>query len=161
MNHLKVKFSVDLNNPAQVAAFNAFCSAMGGEATGKQPEADAPKTEAPKKRTAAKPVETKPEMEQPDPAAANMTVVDAQTVDPNETEAADDLLGAGQEAEPEIKLEDVRAAADGKINPDKNKNFADNTTKLKAKLTEIGAKNISTLDPAKFADMMAFIKTLA
>lgn len=54
--------------------------------------------------------------------------------------------------EPEYKIEDVRKAMAEKINTHR--------AELISKLRELGAKNVSTLDPAKYGEFIGYINSL-
>lgn len=68
-----------------------------------------------------------------------------------ETKAAE-APAAPVEPQPKIGIEDVRKALAEKVN--------DNRAAIKQKLTELGAPNVTKLDPAKYAEMYDFLKTL-
>lgn len=51
-----------------------------------------------------------------------------------------------------VSIEDVRAALSEKVN--------DHRAAIKEKLTELGAPNITKLDPAKYSDMLNFLNSL-
>lgn len=56
------------------------------------------------------------------------------------------------EKEPEYKIEAVRKAMAAKVN--------DHRDELVSKLRELGAKNVSTLDPAKYGEFIDYINSL-
>ena len=68
-----------------------------------------------------------------------------------ETKAAE-APAAPVESQPKIDIEDVRKALAEKVN--------DHRDAIKQKLTELGAPNVTKLDPAKYAEMYDFLKAL-
>lgn len=77
--------------------------------------------------------------------------------------SAEAVKKAAEEAKPEpskeeptaektISIEDVRGALTAKIN--------DHRETIKAKLTELGAKSVTTLEPSKYQEMYNFLNSL-
>lgn len=58
----------------------------------------------------------------------------------------------GPATEKTVSIEDVRAALTAKVN--------DHRETIRAKLTEFGAKSVTTLDPAKYQEMYDFLNSL-
>ena len=58
----------------------------------------------------------------------------------------------GPATEKAVSIEDVRAALTAKVN--------DHRETIRAKLTEFGAKSVTTLDPAKYQEMYDFLNSL-
>ena len=71
---------------------------------------------------------------------------------PVEEAKAAEAPTAPAESQPKIDIEDVRKALTEKVN--------DRRGAIKQKLTELGAPNVTKLDPAKYAEMYDFLKAL-
>lgn len=155
--------TVDLSNKAQVEALNEFTKKMsetysGGEEAPEQKPVETSTEQKPATRTRSRksnpipaPAEEKTET---DTDSENKKVL-AGGCSEQGTE-----LGQVQEPEPEkeapkvesIKVEDVRALLAEKVD--------DHRMEIKKKLTELGAPNVSALDPEKYVEFMEFLKSL-
>lgn len=71
--------------------------------------------------------------------------------EPAPTEVSE-VADTPEEAKPEYKVEDVRKAMAAKVN--------DHRDELVSKLRELGAKNVSSLDPAKYGEFIDYINSL-
>ena len=56
-------------------------------------------------------------------------------------------------AAPSLSIDDVRTVVASKAAAHRNE--------VKAKLTELGAKNVTTLDPSKYQELVDYLNTLA
>lgn len=136
MNLVKIEVQIDPTNPKDVEALNVFLSTIGSDGTPVE------KSKKPTRQLAKK--------------VEDVEVKDAEVVD-NETPASQ---GAGEEAPKEestkevsIKIEDVRALLSKKV--------ANNRETIKAKLTELGANNVTSLDKSHYASFVEFLNSLS
>lgn len=97
----------------------------------------------PKKQTASKAKIEKVEEQQPNPEIKEV-VEESPTVE----EKADEPTNN----EPAIKISDLRTLLSKKVDEHRDD--------IKAKLTELGAKNVTTLDEAKYEEFYTFLKGL-
>ena len=127
---IEVKFSVDTENPQEVQNLIEVLQGFIGEKT-EPVKKEVPKKAAPKKETPAK--KEAPKKEAP-----------AKEEAPKEA--------AKEESTSDVKIEDVRALLAKKVN--------DHRTEIKAKLTELGANNVTSLDKAKYPEFTEFLNSL-
>lgn len=129
---IEVKFSVDTENPQEVQNLIEVLQGFIGEKT-EPVKKEAPKKVAPKKAAPAKeeaPKETPAKEEAPKETAKEEK----------------------EESTSDVKIEDVRALLAKKVN--------DHRTEIKAKLTELGANNVTSLDKAKYPEFTEFLTSL-
>lgn len=140
--------TVDLSNKAQVDAFNKFTTEMHMAMSEKDSEIEGTKEETPSdKQNSPEPVTRK----------RNRTKKEVQKEEPGETqevvEEKENPENSPAPAESKvIKVEEVRALLAEKVD--------DHRKEIKAKLTELGAPNVSALDPGKYAEFVEFLNTL-
>ena len=98
--------------------------------------------------------EEKPAVEEKAPEAPKAAKAPAEKkpAKPVEETKATEAPAAPVESQPKIDIEDVRKALAEKVN--------DHRDAIKQKLTELGAPNVTKLDPAKYAEMYEFLKAL-
>lgn len=94
---------------------------------------EAPAKSAPKKTTVSKPKKEEPAKETP------------------KAEPAKEELTQEQESS-EVSIEDVRALLSKKVKTHR--------TEVKGKLTELGANNVTSMDPSKYQEFMDFLNGL-
>jgi len=99
----------------------------------------------PKKQTASKPKTEKVE-EEPQPKPEIKEVAEEK---PTVEEKAEETTNK----EAEIKISDLRTLLSKKVDEHRDD--------IKAKLTEIGAKNVTTLDESKYEEFFNFLKDLS
>ena len=97
----------------------------------------------PKKQTASKTKIGKFEVQQPKPELKEVA---------EEKPAVDEKAEEVANKESEIKISDLRTLLSKKVDEHRDD--------IKAKLTELGAKNVTTLDESKYEDFHAFLKDL-
>lgn len=137
MNQVEIKATIDANNPQQVAAAISFLTSLGNNA--ELPQSSEPalvKKEAPKKAAPKKAAPVKKETPKKETPAKEEA--------PKET--------AKEESTSDVKIEDVRALLAKKVN--------DHRTEIKAKLTELGANNVTSLDKSKYPEFTEFLNSL-
>lgn len=140
MNQVEIKATIDANNPQQVAAAISFLTSLGNNAELPQSPGPAPvKKEVPKKETPAPVKKTAPAKKE-----TPKKETPAKEEAPKET--------AKEESTSDVKIEDVRALLAKKVN--------DHRTEIKAKLTELGANNVTSLDKAKYPEFTEFLTSL-
>ena len=144
---IKVEAFIDTTDPKQVNALHGLLSAIGScaEAPTADPAPADPKPEAPAAPAKTKGVaKTQSAKEDPKPAAPAAPAPEAPAAQ------------AKEEPEPapaaEIKIEEVREKLQEKV--------GEHREAIKAKLTELGAPNVSNLDPAKYPEFMDFLNGL-
>lgn len=127
---IKVNIELSLNTATQdflksiLGNLNIAAPAPASKPASKPAPAPAPKPAlAPAPKPAPKPAPA------PEPEAETETAVD-----------------------PDITIEDVRAALSEKVNSHRDE--------IKAKLTELGAASVTRLDPSKYQEMYDFCKSL-
>ncbi len=141
MNLVKIECQVDVTNPEHLEALNTFLSNLGETATLSAPVKSATFKTAPKK--ALKKVE-------------DIDVKDAENVSSSEIEEIDIIEPVSEkeisEAETGATEEEVRKALSLKV-----KTYR---TEIRAKLGELGAENISTLDKKHYGTILNFLNEL-
>jgi hypothetical protein len=131
MSKAKIKLTVDLSNPKEVIALNSLLTILAeGEPS--------PKTESKTEEKSAPKKETK--KESPKAEAKKEKVEDIKVKDPETVQAS------------EITIEQVRKLVSQKA--------GDHRDSIKEKLVELGAKNVTELDPGKYEDFSDFLKEL-
>ena len=134
-----VTLNLTLNTPEQLHLTAEYLKGLANLSMDKGQEQIADK---PKKQTASKPKSEK---------------VD-ETIQPEIKEVAEEKPAVEEKAEEttnkesEIKISDLRTLLSKKVD--------DHRDDIKAKLTELGAKNVTTLDESKYEDFHAFLKDL-
>lgn len=133
-----VTLNLTLNTPEELKLTADYLNDLANLSIGKGQEQIADK---PKKQTASKPKTEKAE-EQPQPKVEEVVeekpTIDEKVEVPNK--------------ESEIKISDLRTLLSKKVDEHRDD--------IKAKLTELGAKNVTTLDEAKYEEFHTFLKDL-
>lgn len=148
MRPIEIKVSVDLTNDAEREALNAFMAVLGGAQTEPSlvkvatPE---PLKEEPKK--VARPKQYKP-VEEPIKEEPEQQPAAAPKSEPKQEEPA----GEKAKEETTVTLLDLRKMV--------SERAAGHRDAMKAKLTELGAANVSTLDEDKYSEFHSFLLTL-
>ncbi len=146
---VKVEVLVDTTNPEQLSALGAFLNTIGGVTIPIPTEG--PKTtdfipssqpEAPAEPEAPKPARKRSPKPAPQPEA------------PAEPQAPAAPAESEKPAEPakEYTVEEVREKLKEKV--------SDHREAIKGKLTELGAPNVSSLDPSKYTEFVNFLEGL-
>lgn len=136
MKTIKIEATIDANDLQQVEAAVAFLKSLNGQKviTGETLNLDVGSVkEKPVKEKAEKPAKEKPAK-----AKAKEEVIDDDTDD--------------RGVSVEISIDDVRKVLSTKVK--------DNRTEIKAKLTELGAPNVTKLDPEKYQEFVDFLNDL-
>jgi len=162
MSKIQINLELDSNKPNELKIVAKMLLELAGAPTiSEAPQAASDQQEslkeeaaeaAPKKRASR----AKPKTEQ---AEETKTEQDEDAAEAEETPAAEapaEETNAEQDedapAEEVIKLDDLRASLSLKVKSHRDE--------IKAKLTELGASNLTTLDAGKYADMNDFLKGL-
>lgn len=134
--------TVDLSNKAQVEAFNEFTKKMSETYTeGEEASVQKPATRTRSRKSNPTPApETSEEKPQEEPESEKKTESEPERKIPGDCVAQC------------IKVEDVRALLSEKVD--------DHRVEIKKKLTELGAPNVSALNPEKYGEFMEFLKSL-
>ena len=127
----EVKLFIDLTSTVQREALNNLFDAIASGSESPKKEEVAPK----KEEVAPKKEEVAPKPKKKAPKV--------------EEPAAEE-----EAPEEEIKISDVRSELATKVNLDGNR------PKIKAKLTELGAANVTVLDEAKYEEFLTFLQEL-
>ncbi len=131
---VKVEVFIDTTNPDQLLILSNLLHTVGGTEV-KAPEEEEPKPANTRTRKPKPAEDPKPAAEEAKPAAeAPAPAEEAKPTD------------AGSKT---YTIEEVREKLKEKVN--------DHREAIKAKLTELGAPNVSSLDPAKYAEFMNFL----
>ena len=141
---VKVEVYVDTTNTEQLGALGAFLATIGGMAIpipAKDPK-DVSTDPAPAEPEAPKPVRKRSPKPAPQPEV------------PAEPEAPAAPAEPEKQAEPakEYTVEEVREKLKEKV--------SDHREEIKGKLTELGAPNVSSLDPSKYTEFVNFLEGL-
>jgi len=144
MNKVKIKVSVDVEDPKQVHALLLLFTAMGC------PEEVPAKAEASKKKAVKSEFIPGSKAE----AVETPTETPVKNEEPPRHPEAKEL-----KATSEITVDMVRKALAEKT-PQGGANSDANRQAAKSKLTELGAPNVSTLDPSKYGEMYNFLNSL-
>ena len=141
---VKVEVFVDTTNPEQLGALGAFLSTVGGvtvpipvQEKSEPTEPEIPATPVPGKKRGPKP-KTQPEPEAQSEPEAEPAEPEAEPTKPAEEKV--------------YKIEEVREKLKEKV--------SDHREEIKAKLTELGAPNVSNLDVSKYAEFVEFLESL-
>lgn len=145
---IRFEVQIDPADGVQLAAASQFLAALAG----KTDKDSSKEVEAPE-------AEPEPETEEPEPAEAPTKKKEAapkkkaKAPEPEPEEEEDDPEEDGVVAtEPEVTLDDLRAIVAVKAKLHKEA--------LRAKLAKLGAKNVPTLAPSKFAEFYEYAKSL-
>ena len=165
MSKIQINLELDSNNVKDLVTVANMLLELSGEAYGvqiggltletdtkpsvkidQQDVEESPKEEAASKKRASR-AKPKPEQDAEASEAEETKAEEAKTEEaPAETPASEAAAEEG------IKLDDLRASLSLKV-----KSYRE---EIKAKLTELGASNLTTLDAGKYADMNDFLKGL-
>lgn len=140
--------TVDLSNKTQVEALNEFTKKMSETYSGGE---EAPEQKPVETSTEQKPA-TRTRSRKSNPTPAPGPVEEKTQEEPeqeNTTEPEPEKEAPKAES---IKVEDVRALLAEKVD--------DHRMEIKKKLTELGAPNVSALNPEKYGEFMEFLKSL-
>lgn len=132
MSQVEIKVTIDTANPEQLAAAMQLLQSLGNGA-------ELPKEEPAKKQATKKEA---PKEEAPK----------AETSKKEEAKKEEPKKETPKKEESGIKIEDVRALLAKKVN--------DNRAEIKAKLTELGANNVTSLDSSKYREFTDFLNEL-
>lgn len=135
-----VTLNLTLNSPEQLYLAAEYLRGLANLSVDRVQEQIADK---PKKQTASKPKTEKVE-EQPQPKVEEEVA--------EEKPAAEEKVEETASNTPEIKISDLRTLLSKKVDEHRDD--------IKAKLTELGAKNVTTLDEAKYEEFYDFLKGL-
>lgn len=144
---VKVEILIDTTNPEQLKSLGSLLTTIGSI------EVPAPevKPETPAAPEAPKPAQTKKRTTKPaEPAPAPEAPAEEETK-PAE-EAKPEAPAEAPAEKKEYKIEEVREKLKEKVN--------DHREAIKAKLTELGAPNVSSLDPDNYSAFMDFLNGL-
>ena len=135
-----VTINLTLNTPEQLHLTAEYLRGLANLSVDKVQEQI---VEKPKKQTASKPKSEKVE-EQPQPKVEEEVAEEKPAVEEKVEETASNT--------PEIKIIDLRTLLSKKVDEHRDD--------IKAKLTELGAKNVTTLDESKYEEFHTFLKDL-
>ena len=135
-----VTLNLTLNTPEQLHLTAEYLKGLANLSMDKGQEQIADK---PKKQTASKPKTEKAE-EQPQPKVEEEVAEEKPTIEEKVEVPTSD--------EPEIKISDLRTLLSKKVDEHRDD--------IKAKLTELGSKNVTTLDESKYEEFYTFLKDL-
>jgi hypothetical protein len=136
-----VTLNLTLNTPEQLHLTAEYLKGLANLSMDKGQEQIVDK---PKKQTASKPKTEKVEGE-PQPKPEIKEVVE-------EKPTIEEKVEETTSNDSEIKISDLRTLLSKKVDEHRDD--------IKAKLTELGAKNVTTLDESKYEDFHAFLKDL-
>lgn len=151
MSQIEIKATIQTNNAAQMAAALAFVQALAStvETT----------AEAAEKSEMAREVENKSD-------DIRNKVVEKKTKQKADADAKAKAEKEAAEAK-ETEKEPVEESEEDENTPDISEvrkvlstKVEDNREKIKTKLTELGAKSVSTLEKKNYAEFLDFLKTL-
>lgn len=167
MSKIQINLELDSNKPNELKIVAKMLLELAGAPTiSEAPQAASDQQESikeeaaeatPNKRASrAKPKtedaeETKTEQDV-DASEAEETPADNIFAKKNAEKKASKAAAEEAPAEEDIKLDDLRASLSLKVKSHRDE--------IKAKLTELGASNLTTLDAGKYADMNDFLKSL-
>jgi outer membrane biosynthesis protein TonB len=137
MSQVEIKVTIDTANPEQLAAAMQLLQSLGNGV-------ELPKAETPKKEEPVKKQTTKKEAPKKEEAPKAETKKEEPKEEPKKETPNKEESG--------IKIEDVRALLAKKVN--------DNRAEIKAKLTELGANNVTSLDSSKYQEFTDFLNEL-
>lgn len=159
MSQIEIKATIQTNNAVQMAAAIAFVQALAStvETTAEAAEKSEAAREVEnksidfKKKTAEKKAKQKAEADAK--AKAEKEAAEAQESEKeSEKEPEEESEEESEEDENAPDISEVRKVLSTKVE--------DNREKIKTKLTELGAKSVSTLEKKNYAEFLDFLKTL-
>ena len=151
MSKIQINLELDSNKPNELKIVAKMLLELAGAPTISEAASDQQESQneeaAPKKRASR----AKPKTEE---APAETPASEAEEPKAEEPKAEETKTEEAEEpkAEEGIKLDDLRASLSLKVKSHRDE--------IKAKLTELGASNLTTLDAGKYADMNDFLKGL-
>ena len=134
-----VTLNLTLNTPEQLHLTAEYLKGLANLSMDKGQEQIADK---PKKQTASKP-KTEKVVGEPQPKVEEVV---------EEKPTIEEKVEVPTSDEPEIKISDLRTLLSKKVDEHRDD--------IKAKLTELGAKNVTTLDESKYEEFFNFLKGL-
>lgn len=140
--------TVDLSNKAQVEALNEFTKKMSETYSGGE---EAPEQKPVETSTEQKPA-TRTRSRKSNPTPAPEPVEEKTQEEPEQENTPEPEPEKEAPKAESIKVEDVRALLAEKVD--------DHRMEIKKKLTELGAPNVSALNPEKYGEFMEFLKSL-
>ena len=147
MSKIQINLELDSNKPNELKIVAKMLLELAGAPTISEAASDQQESQneeaAPKKRASRAKPKTEAEAEAPAETPASEAAAEEAPAETPASEAA---------AEEGIKLDDLRASLSLKVKSHRDE--------IKAKLTELGASNLTTLDAGKYADMNDFLKGL-
>lgn len=146
MKTIEVKLTIDATNSEQVAAFKNMLDAMGGSTE----LSDAPLKTKPVSKKPVAPVSKNDGLITSAPYPLKETAASQHT--PKKVEEEEAKTSETEVDEEAPKLADLRAVQAGKV--------ANHREALKAKLTELGAANLTSLAPEHYAAYLSFLESL-
>jgi len=146
---VKVEVLIDTTKEEQIKALNNLMVTIGiganSEAEPAKPAATESKPKNGTKKTDAKPADPKPSHEAPETQEASQAG--------DESKPADVKPETAEAPVKEYKIEEVREKLKEKV--------SEHRSEIKAKLEELGAPNVSSLDPAKYSEFVDFLNSLS
>ena len=157
MSKIQINLELDSNKPNELKIVAKMLLELAGAPTiSEAPQAASDQQEsqneeaAPKKRASRAKPKTE-EVADTEEAPASEAAAEETKTEETKTEEAEEPK-AEAASEEGIKLDDLRASLSLKVKTHRDE--------IKAKLTELGASNLTTLDAGKYADMNDFLKGL-
>lgn len=144
MQILEIKVEIDVTNSIQMQAAQQFLAALGGNAcpcaaNKQQSTTEAPKEEKPKRKR-----RTKAEIEADKVAKAEGEIPKSEDTTEQDSNNTDGVV---------YKIADVRTKLSEKVNTHRDA--------VKAKLSELGAKNVSSMKEEDYPEFMEFLNGLS
>ena len=145
-----VTINLTLNTPEQLHLTAEYLKGLAELSADKVQEQIADK---PKKQTASK-TKTEKAEEQPQPKVEEVVEQPQPKVEEvaEEKPAVEEKVEETTSNDSEIKISDLRTLLSKKVDEHRDD--------IKAKLTELGAKNVTTLDESKYEEFYTFLKDL-
>ena len=169
MSKIQINLELDSNKPNELKIVAKMLLELAGAPTISEAASDQQESQneeaAPKKRASRAKPKTEQDAEASEASEAEETKAEetkaeetkaeetkTEEAEENKTEEPKAEEAEEPKAEEGIKLDDLRASLSLKVKSHR--------VEIKAKLTELGASNLTTLDAGKYADMNDFLKGL-
>ena len=146
---IKVEVYVDTTKQEQIEALSSLLFLVGGSEPAQRTDHE-PTPEPEKKPSRTR---SKKEAEKKDPEPTPAPEAEPEDKDPEPETKDPEPTPAPEEEGPKWKVEQVREKLKEKVQ--------DHRDEIKSKLSELGAPNVSSLDPEKYNEFMEFLDSLS
>ena len=154
MSKIQINLELDSNKPNELKIVAKMLLELAGapQAASEAPQAASDQQESLKEEAAEAAPKKRASRAKPKTEESPAEEIGEVPAEEAEETPAEEVPAEEVPAEEGIKLDDLRASLSLKVKSHRDE--------IKAKLTELGASNLTTLDAGKYADMSEFLKGL-